>query len=236
MTSLKENILLEINNLIKQGNNFLSNLEGGEEEEVHIELFQSNYQLWYTKALAPVQSLLPGRLKDFKAFYKDYIEGILINNERLSMVDGFRSTTSNAVDQQILILKSIIAFIDNIIYNINNVINKELSNSDLNSAKNLLNSNYLRAAGAIAGLVLERHLRMVCIKNGYQKIDNRCPEIKDYRKHLLLKEIIDYTDNNGIERLATIRNLCCHAKDREPRREEVYELIQGVERIIAKLT
>ena len=35
----------------------------------------------------------------------------------------------------------------------------------------------------------------------------------------------------GIQRLADIRNLCTHPKDREPTKEEVDELISEAERI-----
>jgi hypothetical protein len=39
-----------------------------------------------------------------------------------------------------------------------------------------------------------------------------------------------------IQRLADIRNLCGHSKDREPTRSEVDDLIAGVEKVTKELT
>lgn len=232
MGSLKENIIVEIGNLIGEGNDILLNLVENEDTFQ----FQSNYQTWYTKAIASVQSLAPMRLTDFKRFYINYIQGIIVNEERLTEItksEWYTDTTSNAFYQQISILKAIIDSIDNVLCNINNLIYTELSNSDLESARGFFNSNCFRAAGSIAGIVLERHLKMVSLNHG--RIDKKCPTISDYSNHLLYKQVIDFTDSKAIERLGTLRNLCCHDKGREPRKDEVDELIRGIERVIANI-
>jgi len=43
---------------------------------------------------------------------------------------------------------------------------------------------------------------------------------------------LDVANWRWIQRLGDIRNLCAHAKDREPTKDEVLELVNGVEKCI----
>ena len=45
-------------------------------------------------------------------------------------------------------------------------------------------------------------------------------------------EIYDLTTWKKVEYLGSIRNLCSHKKEREPKKEEVEELIAGVNKVI----
>ena len=47
--------------------------------------------------------------------------------------------------------------------------------------------------------------------------------------------VIDVPVWRNLQRLADIRNLCSHAKDREPTRDEVEELISGAQKVIKTL-
>lgn len=106
--------------------------------------------------------------------------------------------------------------------------------SELEAAKVLFKNGFLRAAGAIAGVVLEKHLIQVC--NNYKiNLRKRKPTISDYNEALKKYGIIDVPLWRNIQRLGDIRNLCVHGREREPAVDEVEELVNGVEKIIMTL-
>jgi len=89
---------------------------------------------------------------------------------------------------------------------------------------------FLRAAGVVCGVVIEKHFSEVC-KNNSISISKKNPTIADYND-ALKENVYDILEWRRIQRLGDIRNLCGHNKEREPTKEEVFELISGTERII----
>lgn len=89
----------------------------------------------------------------------------------------------------------------------------------------------MRAAGALAGVILERHLQRVAI-NHEIKISKKNPTISDLNDPLKVDGIYDIPTWRKIQLMADIRNLCSHQKDSEPNKEQVVELIEGVSTII----
>ena len=89
---------------------------------------------------------------------------------------------------------------------------------------------YYRAAGAICGVVLEKHFSGVCDKRSII-LKKKNPTIADYND-ALKDNAYDTIEWRRIQRLGDIRNLCDHSKDREPTKDEVEELISGTERTI----
>jgi hypothetical protein len=63
--------------------------------------------------------------------------------------------------QQICIVESTLSKLDSIICNIKSILEADLFDSELESAQELLKNKYYRAAGALAGVVLEKHLKTV---------------------------------------------------------------------------
>jgi hypothetical protein len=70
----------------------------------------------------------------------------------------------------------------------------------------------------------------VC-KNRNIDIKKKNPTIADYND-ALKDAAYDTIEWRKIQRLADLRNLCDHNKDREPTREEIEELVSGTEKII----
>ncbi|MCZ7401887.1 MAG: hypothetical protein O8C61_06675 [Candidatus Methanoperedens sp.] len=89
----------------------------------------------------------------------------------------------------------------------------------------------MTAAGAIVGVVLERHLSKVC-QNHEIAITQKNPVISDFNELLKKSEIFDIPTWRWIQRLGDIRNLCSHSKDRDPTSDEVQDLIDGVDKAI----
>ena len=98
------------------------------------------------------------------------------------------------------------------------------------TAKQLVKVN-LRAAGALAGVVLERHLQRAAANHGVS-IRKKSPTISDLNDPLKQKGVYGVTIWRKIQLLADIRNICSHQKSDEPTKDQVNELIDGVNSII----
>ncbi|MCK5600839.1 hypothetical protein KAR91_03160, partial [Candidatus Pacearchaeota archaeon] len=81
------------------------------------------------------------------------------------------------------------------------------------------------------GVVLEKHLSQVC-DNHSVKIAKKNLSISDYNDKLKKAEIYETPTWRKIQHLGDLRNLCDHKKKKEPKIENVDELIEGVESII----
>lgn len=111
------------------------------------------------------------------------------------------------------------------------LLESELFDNELDSARNLLKKGYLRAAGAICGVVLENHFKSV-MKNHNLIPPKKEMHISDYNDFFRKEGIYDVPKWRNIQYLGDLRNLCDHAKDKEPTKEDVEELIDGTSKII----
>jgi hypothetical protein len=145
-------------------------------------------------------------------------------------VDYARSLFAN----QLAIVKSAKKRFESSLFNIHQIVQANLFDSELEAAEELLKNGFLRGAGAVAGVVLEKHLGQVCINHNV-KIKKRNPHISDYNDALKKEDIIDVPNWRFIQRLGDLRNLCVHKKGRNPTEDEVAELIKGVEKITKSL-
>jgi len=110
------------------------------------------------------------------------------------------------------------------------LVQADLFDSELEAAKELNKKGFVRGAGAIAGVVLEKHLAQVC-ENHNVKVSKKNPGINDYNQLLKDNEVIEVKDWRFIQHLADLRNLCDHDKKKEPKKEDIDELIDGVEKV-----
>ena len=117
------------------------------------------------------------------------------------------------------------------LFDIQEVLQADMFDSELVAARELAKKGFLRGGGAIAGVVLEKHLRHICDVHCL-KIRIKHPSISDFNQMLKDTEIIDTAKWRFIQHLGDLRNLCDHNKDREPMKEDVFELVEGVEKII----
>lgn len=208
--------------------------------------FNKEYQSWYSEALVLIKQLLPDRLSDFiKLFEKpktrkkieygdyvieDYLQGLIIKKTYGETVVGPEAALSQ-FDQQLNILKSIERRFESSLFDISQLVQADLFDSELDAAKELIKNKFLRGAGAIAGVVIEKHLSQVLLNHNL-KITKKNPSISDFNDKLKSSEIYDTPTWRKIQHLGDIRNLCDHNKNREPKKEEVEELIYGVDGLI----
>ena len=202
--------------------------------------FSSKYQSWYSRALKIVVLLGSDRLEEFRSYYlidpkrknidasnyviQDYIKGIGRKD-----LDSLNVTTIRLITQ-LHILESLASRIDGVLADVEGKLFAELQDEELKAAQKIITIN-LRAAGTVAGVVLERHLQRVAMNHGV-KINKKAPTISDLNDPLKQASVYDTPAWRKIQLLADLRNLCSHNKHREPSREEVEELITGTNTII----
>lgn len=207
--------------------------------------FKTGYQRWYTEARRVVAQLLPERLEDFTSQYErpkarreinydTYRISDWLQNTRLSVGGTPLFDTDGRAASQLLIQLQILdaarlRFTSKLM-DLREIVLADLYDTELEKALGLLKQRLLREAGVIAGVVLEAHLQDVA-KAREIKIAKKAPTIGDLNDPLKNAGIYDTPTWRFVQRLADIRNLCDHKKDREPTADEVLEFIQGVDKI-----
>jgi hypothetical protein len=210
--------------------------------------FASSYQSWYSEALALVRQVLPDRLADFISHYQkpkqrkeitfenykieDYLQGL-----RVTRTQGELQSTVVRPDaaipqfrQQLGIVESIVPRFESSLFEIRQLAQADLFDSELDAASELLKNKFLRAAGVVAGVVLEKHLAQVC-GNHKIAVTKKNPTIADLNDLLKNANVYDVPQWRSIQFLADIRNLCGHNRKTDPTVEQVTDLIAGVSKI-----
>ena len=132
--------------------------------------FRQGYQSWYSEALLCVKQLLPDRLKDFTELYKPTLKrkGIDINNENYTIFDyllGLQATRDLAKQpiaspdaaipkftQQLEIVKSINRRFESSLFDIKQLAQADLFDSELDAARELNKKGFTREPGRLREL------------------------------------------------------------------------------------
>jgi hypothetical protein len=120
--------------------------------------------------------------------------------------------------------------IDSVLADVRGHLLAEIEDSELEAASTLVKVS-LRAAGALAGVVLERHLQRVAV-NHKALPSKKNPTIADLNNPLKDAGVYQIPTWRKIQLMADIRNLCTHQKSFEPTEDQVSEMIAGVNTII----
>ena len=89
----------------------------------------------------------------------------------------------------------------------------------------------LRAAGDLAGVVLERHLQRVAANHSVT-VPKEETTIRELNDPLKLAKAYAFSTWREIQRLGDLRNLCSQQRNSNPTKEQVEDLIAGVNSII----
>lgn len=209
-------------------------------KEEDIMKFGTKYQAWYSRAYKLVEALAPERLSEFTSYYlidkgrkdfdinsytiQDYIKGVALTKWNCHCIAYTR------VINQFQIIESLTSRIDTVLQDVTGHLFAELQDSELKAAVQLKKISK-RAAGALAGVVLERHLQRAAVNHSIP-ISKKNPTISDLNDPLKNASIYDMPTWRKIQYLGDIRNICSHQKDTEPTDEQVTELIDGVNAVI----
>ena len=169
------------------------------EQDFHLE-----YQEWYTPASRAIQTLANERYAEFKSYYEidpkrkelgyetyviqDYMKHIVPSSHNYP---GFSSRNQVVIclRNQLNILRSVLGKIEMILESIDVQLLSDLQDAELETAYQLMKVN-LRAAGALAGVVIEHHLQKATNNHGL-KIKKKNPAINDLSQLLKSENLID---------------------------------------------
>ncbi|QLC51117.1 hypothetical protein HWN40_13255 [Methanolobus zinderi] len=192
------------------------------------------YEIWYEICRMVVQEYLgneeTGKYELFCKQYKkikDLIKLSTPNSEKECLINNFM----DYFDIQVNILYTIKPIVSLRKNNYKKLVSADLLNSELDGAEILYEKDFVRPAGIIAGIVLERYLKTLCELNEIEldSKDTLYPMAQKLRK----SDKVPYFDLaifKSIDHLATLRNKCAHPKE-EPKKHEVRELIDKTKKI-----
>jgi len=106
-----------------------------------------------------------------------------------------------------------------------------MASEPLFEAKALFRAGYFPAAGAIAGVVLERHLKALCA-NQEPPLILRSKTINPLNDALKAAHIYDQAQALRVQLMAEIRNRCDHSVSNPPTQEEIWRMIVDVGQFI----
>ncbi|ACC74814.1 hypothetical protein PPMP20_38000 [Paraburkholderia phymatum] len=209
--------------------------------------FDTEYQRWYSEALALLRQILPDRVADFCRHYEkpktrkeitfenyrieDYLQGLTVTRgAHKDKVVGPEAAITQ-FRQQLAIVEAAQGRFESSLFDIRHMVQADLMDSELEAAEHLAKLKYSRAAGAIAGVVLERHLGEVCT-NRQIAISKKNPTIADFNEALKAASVVDIAQWRYIQHLSDLRNICDHARTPDPTADQVTDLLGGVKKII----
>lgn len=214
-------------------------------------LFQRNYQEWYSEAISIIQIILPDRLEEFTSLYKsehnrNESQVSIANFSIQDWLNGLRANIDNQTSKRIFddlggvmwrfntqlkILSSAKRRFESSLFDIRQLLQADLFETEIDIALELNNKGFHRAAGAICGVIIEKHLNQLC---EYHKVIliKKHSAIGDLIEALKNRKIIEIPTWRFIQHLADLRNLCSHDKDKEPSKLEIEELISGTQKVL----
>lgn len=209
--------------------------------------FNVTYQAWYSECLALIRQILPDRLTDFKEHFEapksrkdityasyriqDALTGIQVTRPPYGDVVADNKAAIPHFQQQVAILKAAQKRFESSLFEIRQLVQADLFDSEIESARHLLKNKFLRAAGAVAGVVLEKHLLQVCYDHKV-KLLKKNSGINDLNQLLKDASVIDVPQWRNIMLLGDIRNICDHNKQKEPTEQQVTDLIDGTDKVL----
>jgi hypothetical protein len=244
MTSNIEKFKLDISNLIDEGQTIYKKIKDNE----GLLKSKQDYEIWYSEAISAIKVILPNRINDFiLMYYNDKTKtGLKLSfqhippkiekglyfesfDDKIIYPENYKIAKS-IFESQIGILKACERRFESSLFDIKQILQSDIFENELETAHELNKKGFLRGAGAIAGVVLEGHLKQVCENHKLTQRKSH-PTINDCNQILKDNEIIDVPTWRFIQHLGDIRNLCDHKKENEPTKENIDELIKGVEKI-----
>ena len=201
------------------------------------------YKPWYDKSRIVISQLLPEKRDEFKS----YCQYPLIRGDHVGFSRRLDESLRNHVtgedatgllsgyhllEAQCEILEQAKLSFDLSLAKSQQALQADLLDSVLCAARDFYKKGDLRAAGTMAGVVLEQHLRIV-LKAHSVRMRKKNISINDYSLMLKDKDIAEFPVWRTVQRLGNLQELCRRAD--EPKKEDVEELINGVDKIIKTL-
>ena len=217
--------------------------KGAKDYIAELPSFNTTYQAWYSEASTLIEQLLPSRLTDFVRHYERPKPRKYITQETYRIEDKLLGISTSLAgpkygiphfQQQLAILKAVRARFESSLFDIRQLVMADLFDSELDAAAELAKNKFVRAAGALAGVVLEKHLIQVCTDRAIP-LGRKRRTIGNLNDALKTAGVIGVAQWRFIQHLGDIRNLCDHSKAKEPTAQQVNDLIGGANKTLKTL-
>jgi hypothetical protein len=195
------------------------------------------YQQWYSTSSQLVEEYAPEWAESFKGLYStnsystihvmDYLKLKGYSSNFLTK-DGLISDFISELETQTAILLSIPHIVEIQEMSLRKLISVDVARTEMEQAEILLTGGFDRAAGGIAGVALELHLKTLCDVNGVSYPPKAT--IDPLAQALYQAKKLDITELKHIQYLASIRNKCSHPNPVST--AEIQSLIEGVKKLI----
>ena len=215
------------------------------DEIIDIIEVRTAYLRWDTRSLKIVQTLAPDKYDRFVEFFQSNPNRKLLDDSIQEYVrtmgagmDGYTEELPFDPNEQtrlrffnhLKVLDELSYRIESVLADIENHLFADLLEKELEAAKTLEPIS-LRAAGTLAGVVLERHLRKLALKHAIT-ISKPETTLRDLNDPLKLGKVYDFDTWRKIQQLGDLYHLCSHQRNRDPKPDEVEALITGVQSVI----
>jgi hypothetical protein len=215
------------------------------EEIIDLIEYRTAYQRWDTQSLKIVQTLSPTKYGQFVEFFQSNPNRKLLDDSIQEYLRGMDPVGSGYTEElpfdpeelarmrflnHLQVLDELSYRIEAVLADIESHVFTELQEKELEAAKTLKPIS-LRAAGTLAGVVLERHLRKLALTHAVL-IPKPEATIRDLNDPLKLGKVYDFTTWRKIQQLGDLYHLCSHQRNRDPKPDEVNDLIAGVYTVI----
>ena len=176
--SRSDEVRQQLVELLAAGEVIQSDLLPRKDEEVanHFSMI-APYQKWYSAASETVRVLLRGRFDEFVGLYEGkrtasvFEYGISMwlkgKNPRGSSEYAAVAEVFQLFMTQLEILRSAQESVDAVLFDIEGLVQADLFSNELDGAVDLLKAGHIRAAGVVAGVVVERHIKQVALHHGF---------------------------------------------------------------------
>ena len=201
--------------------------------------FIRDYHEWYSGALALVEGNMPSRANEIIALHEgvkgtktDLVPTIQLL-QSASMTFELQIKISLNISHMQSVVASIPAYMDARLYDVELAVAQAYVRDELSEATVLLKSGFVRAAGGIAGVLLERHLKLLCDRSSPQIKYNKSVGISKLNDILKDAGVYDIVQWRKVQWMGDIRNSCDHVRTAEPRNVDISDLINEAGKFIS---
>jgi hypothetical protein len=201
------------------------------------------YHTWYTSARVLLVQVASGMEKDFVRLYEGSGRSVtsISEIEQMGISDALarwswtpaQSVMVTKLNSQAGMIASLPKIIELHASNLRSLVAYDLMTDELAAAEHLVGTGYTRAAGAVASVVLERHLKLMCASRDIAVGDR---EMVGSLNQKLKDQYSDPADYKKVGWFSEIRAQCDHDKGKEPDTTAVTDLISGVKKFISTVS
>jgi hypothetical protein len=200
--------------------------------------FIQQYHRWYAGCLGLVEANMPPRREELVRMHEaakknpsDTPPMLALLQQHMSFKDQIAMAQN--ISHIAAIVTSIPHYMHSRLHDVELAVAQAYVGDQLNEAQVLIKGGHIRAAGAVAGVLLERHLKLLCDRHTPTITYPKNSAISKLNDLLRDAAVYDVSQWRKIQWMADIRNQCDHAGRADPKKEDVSELIVQIKKFVA---